>query len=222
MTVRYICRVCGATKSKYRTNTRRSYKEWNYVDDNGHRVGGKRCFECALAAQRVRRKKQGDHATKRYEKTTAGFLMRLYRNMKSRVTGVQKAKFHLYEGKELLAKQGFYEWAESCPEFLTLYAAYEASGFDRKLAPSVDRIDSSKGYILGNMEWVTMAENSRRGVESKRRQGIKAKRWKITDAQAIEIRRRRLAGEGSAALAREFGLSQMHVYTLSRSIPKAG
>ena len=40
----------------------------------------------------------------RYEKTPKGFLMRLYRNMKSRVKGVQQAKHHLYEHCELLRK----------------------------------------------------------------------------------------------------------------------
>ena len=29
---------------------------------------------------------------------------------------------------------------------------------------SVDRVDSSKGYELSNMEWVTHSENSRRGA----------------------------------------------------------
>lgn len=33
--------------------------------------------------------------------------MRVYRNMKSRVEGIQKLKSHLYEGKEILDKQSF-------------------------------------------------------------------------------------------------------------------
>lgn len=107
--------------------------------------------------------------TKKYEKTISGFLVRLYRNMKSRVTGVQKAKHHLYEGKELIDREDFYEWAKGSPEFYELFGDYKQSGYERKLAPSVDRVDSEKGYSLDNMEWVTMSENSRRG--SLRRHG---------------------------------------------------
>jgi hypothetical protein len=38
------------------------------------------------------------HATvcKKYEKTPKGYLMRTYRNMKSRVLGIQHKKAHIY------------------------------------------------------------------------------------------------------------------------------
>ena len=48
-----------------------------------------------LRKQRERRKRTGNATIKKYEKSPKGFLMRLYRNMQSRVTGVQKQKFHL-------------------------------------------------------------------------------------------------------------------------------
>jgi hypothetical protein len=119
--------------------------------------------------QRERRLKSNNVETKRYEKTINGFLMRLYRNMKSRISGVQKEKYHLYEGKELLSKDEFYEWAKSNDTFLVLFDEYKKNEYDRRLAPSVDRIDSSKGYELSNMEFVTHSENSRRGSLSKLR-----------------------------------------------------
>lgn len=106
-------------------------------------------------------------ACNKYEKTKRGFLMRLYRNMKSRVNGTQKAKFHLYKGLDVLGKDEFYEWANNQPQFHTLFSEYEESGYERRLAPSVDRIDSSKGYNAPNMEFITMSENSRRGTISR-------------------------------------------------------
>ncbi len=106
----------------------------------------------------------------RYEKTKKGFLMRLYRNMKSRIDGVQKSKHHLYRGLGILDKGIFYKWAINCPEFHSLFDEYESSGYPRKLAPSVDRIDSSVGYRIDNMEFVTMSENSRRGSISRHHQ----------------------------------------------------
>lgn len=120
-----------------------------------------------LEKQREYRKNNGNAYTTKYEKTPNGFLMRAYRNMLSRVTGVQKLKFHLYEGRSLLPKQEFYDWAMGSPEFKSLFSAYKASNFERKLCPSVDRVDSNQGYQIDNMEWVTHSENSRRGSISR-------------------------------------------------------
>jgi len=123
--------------------------------------------------QRAYRSRTGNLSTKKYEKTKNGFLMRLYRNMESRISGVQWQKYHLYEGKELLTRSDFYDWAMVSVEFDRLFDLYEKSGYDRKLAPSVDRIDSSRGYSIDNMEWVTHSENSRRGTLSKKLQNDK-------------------------------------------------
>lgn len=125
-----------------------------------------------LKKQRESRKLNGNFHTKKYEKTHKGFVMRLYRNMKSRVEGVQQLKHHLYEGKELLSKEAFYEWALNNEQFFKLFEEYSSSGFLQKLAPSVDRIDSRKGYTIDNMEFVTHSENSRRGNLSKRKAQI--------------------------------------------------
>lgn len=116
-----------------------------------------------LRKQRESRKLNGNCHTKKYEKTPKGFLMRLYRNMESRVSGIQKLKHHLYAGKSLLSREDFYKWAISDESFNSLFKLYEESGYVQKIAPSVDRIDSSKGYELSNMEFITHSENSRRG-----------------------------------------------------------
>lgn len=113
--------------------------------------------------QRKYRKENGNQSTNKYEKTVDGFLVRKYRNMLSRVTGIQKLKAHLYKGKTLLDKEVFYEWSKQNKTFKKLFKEWEKSLYNRKLCPSVDRIDSSKGYTLENMEWVTHSENSRRG-----------------------------------------------------------
>ena len=123
--------------------------------------------EHELAKQREYRLRTGNSVTRRYEKTKHGKLMRTYRNMLSRVKGIQWRKEHLYGGKEVLPKDEFYAWALANKSFHILYEAWEQSGFDRKLAPSVDRIDSQKGYTLDNMRWITHSENSRQGAVSR-------------------------------------------------------
>jgi hypothetical protein len=122
------------------------------------------------AKQREYRAKNGNLCTKKYEKTRRGFLMRSYRNMESRVRGIQAAKAHLYAHIESIPdREQFYQWAKECPEFDRLFLEWEAKGYDRKLTPSVDRINSSEGYNLSNMRWITHSENSRLGAINRNR-----------------------------------------------------
>ena len=114
---------------------------------------------------------QGSKAewSKLYEKTPKGFLMRTYRNMQSRVSGVQRKKAHLYLGLPLLPRNDFYAWAWDNQGFWRLYKRWAATDFDRKLTPSINRIDTNKGYVLGNMEWLTHSVNSSLGASSLKR-----------------------------------------------------
>ncbi len=107
---------------------------------------------------------------RKYEKTKKGFLMRLYRNMKSRTLGIQKQKAHLYKGLELLSKEKFYLWAESNEEFHRLFRIWKDFNFHRLLTPTVDRKDAQLGYKISNMRWITHSENSSLGAFSKHRQ----------------------------------------------------
>lgn len=115
-----------------------------------------------LRKQREYRARTGNVSTKRYERTKKGKLMRTYRNMQSRVSGILKAKRHLYEGLDILDRDAFYEWAMSCQEFHDMFDAWAAGGYRCGDSPSVDRIDTAKGYVLPNMQWLTHRENSSR------------------------------------------------------------
>ena len=117
--------------------------------------------------QRDKREANSGLYTKKYEKTKKGFIVRLYRNMKSRIEGVQKLKHHLYKGKCLMSKEDFYSWAITSKKFHTLFKHYKDSGYLHRLAPSVDRIDSKVGYRVDNIEWVTQAVNSARSTRKK-------------------------------------------------------
>ena len=109
----------------------------------------------------------GNAVTKRYEKTLNGFLMRTYRNMKSRVTGVLKTKAHLYQGLPILSKEDFYSWSKANAQFRELFYFWEQLRYDKLSSPSIDRIDSSKGYTIDNMQWITQYENSANGNKSR-------------------------------------------------------
>lgn len=132
-----------------------------------YRRHGSICRLCRMDDQRRRRERNQNEDTQRYEKTLRGFLMRAYRNMLSRIRGVQKTKVHLYQGKSILTKDRFYTWASTNDTFLHLFVAWQKAGCPRRLTPSVDRIDSSKGYELSNMEWVPFYINCSRGAKKK-------------------------------------------------------
>lgn len=102
-----------------------------------------------------------------YERTRKGHLVRTYRNMKSRVLGIQKAKAHLYVGLELMGKEEFYAFSTEDFNYNKIYDEWAASDYDRKMSPSIDRIDSSKGYTKGNIRWLTHSQNSSIGALSR-------------------------------------------------------
>lgn len=124
-----------------------------------------------LENQRIRRALNNNAYTKKYEKTQNGFLMRMYRNMKSRVTGVQKKNPYLYVGKELIDKKDFYELAVSSNDFQALFKIWSDSGYVRKMCPSVDRINPELGYTKENIRFVTWEfnyRNVRKGMNFKK------------------------------------------------------
>lgn len=120
-----------------------------------------------LEWQREMRKANGNAHTKKYERTKKGKLMRTYRNMYTRVSGILKTKAHLYEGLDILSREDFYAWSLSDSTFNTLFDDWVSSGYDKKLSPSIDRKDTNCGYVLDNMRWLTHSENSRLGSLSK-------------------------------------------------------
>lgn len=145
------CSKCSAEKSR----------------DEFPKKHGRICRECRNETQREKRKLTKDLDTKRYEKSLKGYLMRTYRNMLSRVSGVQKKKAHLYEGLEILDKEDFYKWSLENEDYLALFKSWEDSGYEARLSPSIDRQDSTKGYSLDNIRWITHSLNSSLGNQSR-------------------------------------------------------
>jgi hypothetical protein len=94
--------------------------------------------------------------------------------MKERVEGRSSHNRGNWAGKPILPKEVFIEWAKNHPDFLALYKRWFSSEFDRKLTPSVNRMNSNKGYVLGNMEWMTNSQNSGLSSEVRKMKNKKA------------------------------------------------
>lgn len=96
----------------------------------------------------------------KHKATVSRFLSRLYMNMSRRVRGVTGHDRGNWKGKSILPRDVFVTWAKNNPDFMALYKRYVMNDFDRRLAPSINRINSNRGYTLDNMEWLTNSQNS--------------------------------------------------------------
>lgn len=100
--------------------------------------------------------------------TIEAFLSNKYTRISRRVRGKETNRPYLYIGLPILSKEAFNIWARNHPVFLHLYKQWVMCDFDRKLTPSVNRINSKKGYMLDNIEWVTTSQNCSMSATTKK------------------------------------------------------
>ena len=124
-----------------------------------------KCKECSKKDVRENYKNNikhyNDSDRKRYRNNPERMFKLKYSGMRRRINGLNKHSNLI--GKELISKKEFLVWCNNNLEkFNQLRKNWARSGYKRKLAPSIDRIDNSVGYIVGNMAWITQSENSKK------------------------------------------------------------
>lgn len=65
-------------------------------------------------------------------------------------------------GMKYLSKEEFMKWCyqkENYSSFIRLHNKWVASGFKRRLVPSIDRINSKLSYEIGNLQWLSLVDN---------------------------------------------------------------
>lgn len=124
-----------------------------------------KCKECTkkdVAKRRqVNRVYYNSYDKNRYRTNIHRFLGSKYDSMRGRIYG--KTVHSKLVGKKLMPENEFMSWcynSVSFHEFMRLYKRWKESGHQRKLAPSIDRIDNKIGYVIGNLQWLTQSENS--------------------------------------------------------------
>jgi len=95
----------------------------------------------------------------RTKASISGFLSNIYTRMNQRVRGGNTRRPDLYKGLPIMPKNVFLTWSRNHPDFLRLYKQWVTSDFDRRLTPTLNRMNSNKGYTLGNVEWLTNSQN---------------------------------------------------------------
>lgn len=160
-----VCRTCRTEKPLEEFHVRRDCQ----LGVAAH------CAECKGAAQTTRVKalmqtnpQKVLGLQRNYGKTLGGKIMMSYHNMRGRVLGLQARKAHLYKGLPIMPRHEFYTWALKDERLKEVFAIWVASGYSKRLSPSVNRIDPALGYVAGNIEWLTHSENSRLGSISQR------------------------------------------------------
>lgn len=109
---------------------------------------------------------------RRYAERKSNKRLRLtntYSRMRQRIDGrCTERAIARYAGLSILPKEEFLAWAEQDATFNRLFEAWVASGFVRRLTPSIDRIDPRAGYQRSNMQWLTLSDNALRARETRR------------------------------------------------------
>lgn len=115
-------------------------------------------------------KLKNPHHNKELNRTFDGYFLNVWKRMNRRCKGQYKA---IYTGLPCMSKDQYAEFLDSTQERRRLlFDQWIESGTPRHLAPSIDRIEPSKGYVIGNCQWLTVSENSKRSP------GPRGKKWK--------------------------------------------
>lgn len=127
-----------------------------------------KCKDCAKIDVKSNHSVKADYY-REYDKKRQRYSLRRivshrYALMKARVEGRATRRYNV-EGKELLSQDQFYEWAMKNRTLHELYRTWFDSDFDRHLAPSIDRVDNSRGYSLDNIQWLSLEANTSKGVK---------------------------------------------------------
>lgn len=98
-----------------------------------------------LQAKRIRDAK--------YRRTKRGYLLRRYADARRRATRRERG-WGYFEGLRVMPQAEFMEWAIADRWFNHFWDYWYRNGCEYSDAPTLDRIDTLRGYVAGNLQWI--------------------------------------------------------------------
>lgn len=145
-----------------------------------------------------------------YRKTFLGHAVALHRSISNSTRLLHKNK-----PEKLCTKEEFMEFIKRSKAFKNLYREWFLGGFQRADTPSVDRIDSGKGYCLSNIQIITLRENSMKGKGGRdpKENHLRQKKFEIIWALDVQ-------GYTDAQIARMFDCHRSTIMRIMQQRPK--
>ncbi len=94
------------------------------------------------------------------------FLRTRYTELKQRCIQDNKPCSKYYYGLEYCTLEEFLNKFDTDKQFLSLFSKWKENNYKYSLCPSIDRIEKTKGYIIGNMQFIEHGVNSRKDNEN--------------------------------------------------------
>ena len=123
-----------------------------------------KCKECTKADVKGRgireQEKIKEYDKLRYRTNFERIKAHKYKGIVNRCTGGHKNRTYHVEGMPYLSWEEYQNWwTKNLIHFNHCYSIWVGSDYKNKFAPSIDRIDSKKGYTPENMQWLTFSIN---------------------------------------------------------------
>lgn len=137
--------------------TKEQYKEYNKKWYNSKRIE-----ICANRRENYKIDKvKRIQSTLKARKKIPGLIKETYRLMVRRVNGESTRCPEIYKGLPICTKEEFFNWANNNNKLQDIHKEWVDSDYNYYLKPSINRIESDKGYTLDNIEFITLIENLR-------------------------------------------------------------
>ena len=127
-----------------------------------------KCKECNKKDVRENLKKRKEYYAEydrdRIRNNFNYIFLHRYSGMSARTDGRVGKNRKLYKvtGKNICTKKEFIDWCyekNNLKRFQKIHSKWAKSNYDRKLCPSIDRINEDGSYTLNNIQWITVSKN---------------------------------------------------------------
>lgn len=106
-----------------------------------------------------------------YYRSFSGRVKKMYEK------ALQRTRTKGYDG--IIDPQEFFDFASKSAEYKKLFKEWEKSGYDLRLTPTLDRINVKKGYVKGNLAFLSYRDNIVKGNQEVPKFPYEARRVKV-------------------------------------------